>query len=213
MRRSEFVTIVFLVFSLLFSVIGLVSSWWTIRTSSREQILTGKLIVVNYTPFQTVVASQAGSNDTVTITFADWPESGTRKYDLAFLFTVTLGVSATGAVLLGLALFLIVISLFRRPLYGLARILAIVGAILLFISSLYLATASPSVLSSFVSVVPPQFSSLQGSSISGFWGNGEPWMWSGGVGWYLIFTASLLAIVATVLIQTIMREITAKPMR
>jgi hypothetical protein len=203
---KNWIPVICLIVSLVFSATALITPWWSIRTSKALQITGNTTKNANYMPFQTVTAVDTGMNKSIVISFKELNASETDIDRLASLFKTAVILTTVGIALTILALALTVLSIVRKHLFSYLWIIAMIGGIVLFIVPLFLATEVQPILTKFNNVLPSDISVVSGSGIADFWGNNQSWAWGAGFGWFMLFTASLICLVAAVLTRTILKR-------
>lgn len=144
---------------------------------------------------------------------------------LSLWLNVTYVASLGGLGLSCLMLVLVVLSSFGRDASRFLPFVGYIATVLLFIAPVLLAMNFPSAVSHFSTLspvsVPPTWTPISPSQITGFWGNikmqtslnlpnwangGNFWVWGPDAGWYLTFTASLLIGASSLLTRTIIKK-------
>lgn len=203
---KNWIPVICLIVSLIFSAIALITPWWSIRMSKELQITGNTTKTADYMPFQTVMAVDTGMNISAVVSFKELNASETSLNSLASLFTASVIITATGIALTILALALTVLSIIRKPFFNYLWVIAMIGGVLLLIAPLSLAAQAESVLTKFNNVMPADISVIPGSEIVSFWGNNKFWTWGAGFGWFILLTASLICLVAAVLTRTLLKR-------
>jgi len=207
---KNWIPVICLIVSLVFSAIALITPWWSIRTSKTLQITGNTTKTADYMPFQTVTATDTGMNISTVVSFKELDANETDIDRLASLFNTAMIITTVGIALTILALALTVLSIVRKPFFSYLWVIATIGGVVLLMAPLFLATQAQSILTKFNNVMPLDISVVPGSAIAGFWGNNQSWTWGAGFGWFILLTASLICLVAAVLTQTLLKKQTNK---
>jgi len=200
---KNWISVICLIFTLVFSAIALITPWWSIRMAKELQITGNTTKTADYMLSQTVMVTDTGMNISTVVSLNELNASETNKDSLASLFNNVMIITAAGIALAILALVLTVLSIVRKPFFSYLWVITMIGGIVLLIAPLFLAVQAQPILTKFNNVMPLDSSVIPGSEIAGFWGNNRSWTWGAGFGWFILFTASLICLVAAVLIRTL----------
>lgn len=190
-----------LTFSLILAISSIYSPWWGIWNSKENQVATNNTKIVYYMPLQTVVASDAKANISFALPFNSIAENDTNESALSILFTTTLELAAAGMVLTVVTLVLSLLVVLRKKMFTFAWIIGIIGALLLFVSLLYVTANMPATLAKFTNVVPPEIGVVQGKQTGSYWGSTGTWVWGAGYGWLSLFVSALLCSIGSLLLR------------
>ncbi len=203
---KTWIPVICLMATLILSAIAFITPWWSIRMARELQIVANTTKTTDYMLSQTVVAADTGANMSTVVSFRELDASEKSREDLASLFNITLIIMAIGIALTILALALTVLAIFRKPLFSFFWIITMIGGVVLLIAPLFMALQAQPVLAKLNNVMPSGTSVIPGSEIASFWGNNPSWTWGAGFGWFTLFTASLICLVAAVLTRTLLKR-------
>lgn len=195
--------VICLVIAVVLSVASLFSPIWRLQTSRTDQINTNITRNAYYFPSQVVMAEDPSANKSEQVLISDLGGSNTNFGGIAFLFSFTTYLAVAGIVLVIIALGLTIISIIRKPIFNYASITALIGAILMLVDTVYFVATAPSVLSTLNTIMPLDIAQVSGNMIVSLWGSAAGWSWAGGLGLVLLFTGSLFAGSAMLLIRAL----------
>ena len=134
-------------------------------------------------------------------------ENETNVSALSVLFTSTLELAGAGMALTVVALMLGLIAVLRKKMFTYAWIIGIIGALLLFVSLLYIASNMPATLANFTNVIPPEIGVVRGNQIGSYWGNTGTWVWGAASGWLSLFVSALLCTIGSLLTRMMRKKV------
>jgi len=195
-----------LIFSLVFAVSSLYAPWWGIWNSKADEVATNNTKIVYYMPLQTIIASDAKANISITISFNDIAENDTNKSTLSSFFATTLDLSVVGIVLTIVTLALTMITVLMKRTFEYTWLIGIIGAILLFLALFYIAIWITPTFMKFANIMPAEIGTISGTQITLFWGSAGTWVWGAGYGWLLLLTSALLGGIGSMLGRQIQKR-------
>lgn len=196
-----------LTFSLILAISSIYSPWWGVWNSKENQVTINNTKIAYYMPLQTVVAGDAQANISLALPFSSMAENETNVSALSVLFTSTLELAGAGMALTVVALVLGLIAVLRKKMFTYAWIIGIIGALLLFVSLLYIASNMPATLANFTNVIPPEIGVVRGNQIGSYWGNTGTWVWGAGYGWLSLFVSALLCTIGSLLTRMMRKKV------
>jgi hypothetical protein len=219
--EKEIVPILVLTLSATFlSLLSLNLPLWQIRTSNSAEIYWNASITTYYYVSQTVEANLQMENESINV-FTPLSNLTAVEQDgiaLSNFLNGSFGLTVSGILVSLVSIFLIVMEIMKEKTYGFVGLVTFLAGILLFISSLYVATTLPQYTVKLKSVIPLPIPSkglpLKPEDTGSFWGSlivpfsssfptwihGQSfWVWGPASGWKLAFISSLLMFASGVL--------------